>query len=220
MRSFDEFLAKTLCSGGDGGGGGDGGFAAASDLKETDFDNHHQDSTAGNARGAGAYNDSFGPGSVGSETADDYMHFLESHQYNPSPTFDDGGRSRSGELGFGPYSYQSNQMGFGPSFGRGLANAFTGFVGMHNPGPSYHSLGIMESPGFQFNPGALAGSYAGLGLGVPGLGALGAQAYNSLNSTQRQTNETPTASERTYPQYEDPYDITLNERLRAAGINV
>lgn len=116
----------------------------------------------------------------------------------------------------------------GPSVARAMTNALTSFVGVYNAGPTAYGDG-WKSEGARFNPGAMAGAWAGLGLGAPGLASLGANAWDSMNAvpstpgpTSQQYAETPSDTSPTY--MADPNqnygDQTLQDRLRAAGVRV
>jgi hypothetical protein len=91
--------------------------------------------------------------------------------------------SYTGEQAGRGYQALDDQRGLFGSPGRSLANAALGFIGLHNPGPQARGNGLTASPGFGFNPGALAGSYLGAAIGVPFLGEAGARGWNAMNTS-------------------------------------
>ena len=122
---------------------------------------------------------------------------------------DDGGRSIDGELGPGPYAYQEKDMGFLGSLGRSIGNSILGFVGLNNPGPEYYSQGIKSSPGYEFNPGALAGSYLGLATGMPGMGMMGAAGWNAFKDRGEDPTMVATADPTVTTAMNDPLNVAL-----------
>jgi hypothetical protein len=238
MRSFDEFLAKTLCSGGGGGGGGGGGETGGT-SNTTAGSSDFNEASMGSGAGAGGYKGGY---SASEGSNNDYQNYLQSMEQaqNPGSPYKDAYASNyfSGTADATNARWTQIEKELGPlnSIGRAIGNTIAGLAFMNNPGPKAFGDGFKASPGFQFNPGAGIGTYASLATGVPFMGPLGAMAWDNLNNPDPTTNtvaaHNPSPVDVNRSAVMDAtnwgrpstgpngYDDSLDARLRAAGIRV